>query len=342
MMRPLRAALIGCGRIGSTMADDPLLTGDIFTHGEAYVRSAMTELVAVCDADAGAAERGAARWDAGQAFDDVETMLRTASPEIVSVCTPDDSHYAVARQTLENADRLRGLLVEKPLAMNAADAEALIALARKRGVVLAAMKMRRYADNFTALRKLLKSGELGDVTGVTGWYTKGTKHNGVHWFDMLRMLAGEPVWVEAHDVLHEAGDDPTLDVIMGLENGALATLRAAAATSFTLFEMDILTERARVRLTDSGHRIDIDRARPSPRYSGYTELVPAKIDLGHRRDLVLHAVEDLVRAIRNDRPPASTGEDALAALRIAATALKSAETGARVALAPSNPDSNPS
>jgi hypothetical protein len=46
-----RAAVVGCGRIGSTLADDPLLAGDVMTHAEAYVVCPDTELVAVVDTD---------------------------------------------------------------------------------------------------------------------------------------------------------------------------------------------------------------------------------------------------------------------------------------------------
>ncbi|HLM69345.1 MAG TPA: hypothetical protein VK358_17530, partial [Longimicrobium sp.] len=60
--RPWRAALVGCGMIGSRFADDPRMRGDVFTHAEAYTRSERTELVAVCDAGAEAAAGCGARW----------------------------------------------------------------------------------------------------------------------------------------------------------------------------------------------------------------------------------------------------------------------------------------
>lgn len=328
----LRAALIGCGRIGSLMAEDPLLAGDVFTHAEAYVRSPFTELVAVCDRDPALAERCAERWNVAKAYDDIAAMLRQVQPDVISICTPDSTHFAVAQQVLQTAPSVRGMLCEKPLATSLAEAELLVEDARRRGVILAVSYMRRYAANIRALRSFLSSGELGEITAVTGWYTKGVLHNGSHWFDLLRMLAGAVSWVEAHDVLGEGGEDPTLDVLLGLESGALATLRAVRAEDFTLFEMDILTERGRIRLTDSGHAIDVYRAAPSSRYSGYVELIAEPHSFGHRRDQLLYAVDDLAQAVAEGRQPACTGHDGVAALRIGDAALEASRCGVRVGL----------
>jgi len=326
----LRAALIGCGKIGSLMADDPLLAGDVFTHAEAYVRSPASELVAVCDADPVFALRCAERWGVASVFHDVATMLAEAKPDVVSICTPDATHYSVARDVIDRGSSVRAVLCEKPLATSLEEAERLVAVAREKGKLLAVAYMRRYAANINALRAFLSSGQIGAIEGATGWYTKGVLHNGSHWFDLLRMLAGEVVWVEAQNTLREETPDPTLDVSLGLENGALATLRAARADNFTLFEMNLVTERGRVQITDSGHAIAVQRAAPSPRYSGYVELAPDLRQFGDRRDQLLHAVNDLASALAEGRAPACVGEDGLAASRIGAAAIEAARSGRRV------------
>ncbi|HYR11423.1 MAG TPA: Gfo/Idh/MocA family oxidoreductase [Longimicrobium sp.] len=330
-MTVLRAALIGCGKIGSGFADDPRMRGDVFTHAEAYARSARTELVAVCDAGPDAAAACGARWNA-PAFTSVGEMLERTRPEVVSVCTPDATHAAVLREVLAHPRAPRAVLCEKPLATELAQAEALVAEARARGVVLAVAYMRRHARNLQALRGWMRDGGMGEVRGVSGWYGKGTLHNGSHWFDLLRMLAGEVRWVRAVDTLGEGGADPTLDVLLGMENGALATLRATDASAFTVFEMDVMGSAGRALVTDSGHRIDVFRAGDSPRYSGYTELLSQAREFGDRRDPMLHAVDDLAQALETGRPPACTGEDGVAALRIGVAALEAARTGGAVSL----------
>jgi predicted dehydrogenase len=131
-----RAAVIGCGRIGSGFADDPLLAGDVYSHAEAYVRSPATQLVAVCDRDPAAAAECARRWGLSASFIEVKEILKEASPEIVSICTPDETHFEISRAALE-APSVRAVLCEKPLAMSLAEGEELARLAHETGKKLA-------------------------------------------------------------------------------------------------------------------------------------------------------------------------------------------------------------
>jgi predicted dehydrogenase len=324
-----RAALIGCGKIGSEYADDPLLQNDVFSHAGAYARCPRTRLIAVCDADPDRARRCAARWGVASQYGTVEALLDKEHPDLVSICTPDATHFEVARAVLDHPGRVKAVLCEKPVAVSLDEARDLLALARRRGVVLAVNYFRRHAVNLRALRDLRAAGRLGDVQAVTGLYTKGTLHNGSHWFDLLRFLVGEPDWVAATNPLGEPGPDPTLDVTLGIPGGSVATLRACASSHFTVFEMDIIGTKGRALILDSGHQIALFDASASPRYTGYRELRPVDHTLGHRRDVLLHAVEDLVEAVDTGNPPACTGQDGLIALQIALGALASARTGAR-------------
>jgi hypothetical protein len=82
------------------------------------------------------------------------------------------------------------------------------------------------------------------------------------------------------------------------------------------FEMDLLGTCGRIRISESGYRVERWRAGPSPRYAGYRELLPAPTAASDLRDVTLHAVRDLVRCVVRGTPPRCTGRDALAAIRI--------------------------
>jgi predicted dehydrogenase len=327
-----RAALIGCGKIGSEFADDPLMKGDVLTHAEAYTRCAETTLAAVCDVDPGRLARCGQRWGVEARYQSVQALMEAERPDLVSVCTPDASHYQVVRQVLTSQHVPRGVLCEKPLATSPERARELVELAHQKGVVLAVAYMRRFADNMRVLKTFLLDGKLGEVQAVNGWYTKGTLHNGTHWFDLLRFLVGEVIWVLGLDTLKEAGADPTLDVLLGLENGALASLRAASAQHYTIFEMEIFGTVGRVRLIDSCFQIELALAAPSPRYSGYVELAPALVNFGERKNLMLHAVEALAHCVRTGDRLACSGEDGLTALEIGWAAHESARLNQKVVL----------
>lgn len=327
-----RTALIGCGKIGSEFADDPLMSGDVFTHAEAYVKCPETELVAVCDSDPHKLEQCGDRWNVSQRYQSLSEMLENERLDIVSVCTPDATHYEILRTLLTNPLPLKAILCEKPFVSSNAEAEEVLRLAEQREVELAVVFMRRYAENIRNLKAFLNQGNLGSVQAINGWYTKGTLHNGSHWLDLVRFLFGGIEWVEATNELGEDGPDPTLDLLLGLSGGGVASLRACRAEHFTVFEMDIMTTRGRVQLLDSGYSIAVSEVQPSPRYSGYSELKSIPVTFGERRNVMLHAVEDLVSSLKTGNTSASNGLSALRTLKVCLAAQQAAQSGKRVLL----------
>jgi predicted dehydrogenase len=325
-----RAALIGCGRIGSEFADDPRVAG-VYTHAGAFAASAV-EFAAVCDVDAARAARCARRWGVAQAFTDVDAMLEQVRPAVVSVCTPDETHAAILRRVLASAD-VRAILAEKPLAQTTQDADALVRTARERGVVLAVNYSRRYSAGHARVREMIAAGRIGTVQAVSGFYTKGVLHNGTHWFDLARWLVGEIAAVQAFTPSSGVAD-PTLDVRVEFDNGAAGFLHGCAADAFAIFEMDVVGTEGRVRLVDAGHTVQIQAVGDSPHYSGYRALLPAQLHGGGFDDVLLHAVADLLDCLdgRAARPRCSAA-DGLAALRVAEAAMASAGHGRRVELA---------
>jgi predicted dehydrogenase len=325
--RVYSAALIGCGKIGSEFADDPLMRGDIFSHAEAYEVCPNTDLVAVVDTDPGKLERCGERWKVNRRIKSVRELMDNVHPEIVSVATPTTTHFGILTQLLSGERLPMAILCEKPLAARLYEAQRVVSMAQERGVLLVVMHMRRYATNMQNLRRFLDEGGIGELRGVSGWLTKGTVHNGTHWFDLLRYLIGEVEWVSARNTLHEPGDDPTLDVTMGMQNGMLATMRAAEHENFTICEMDIMGSRGRAQIIDSSYQVCISTAMPSPRYKGYVELTPSNMKMGDRKDVMLHAVQDVVHCLETGAVPRSTGQDGVEALRIGRAAHESARRG---------------
>jgi predicted dehydrogenase len=256
-------------------------------------------------------------------------MLKEQRPEIVSVCTPDSTHYELIRAVLCSPG-VRGVLAEKPLALEVEEAEELVELARSHSVVLAVNYSRRYSIPHVRLRDFIRSGRLGCVHLVLGLFTNGTLHNGTHWFDLVRFLVGEVDRVKAADRLREAGADPTLDVSLTCRGGALARLHACSMHDFTIFEMDLIGTRGRVRLTESCDVMETFGVVDGVPYAGYRGLVLRERTEGSIRDVLLTAVEDLVQCLDIGRQPQCTGEDGVQALRIALAARDAAASGAGV------------
>lgn len=326
--RPLRAALIGCGRIAIGHPDDhPALQAA--SHAAAYQACPDSELVAVCDARAEVAAAAGARLGV-PAFSDYRSLLAAVQPEVVSLCTPDDTHAAILAEVLLSPG-LRGVLAEKPLALEVAAASQLVATAAQRGVVLAVNYSRRYAPSQQALARRLAAGALGRINSVSGCYSKGIRHNGTHWFDWLRLLLGAaadgPAEVMAYPGGEDFGDDPSPQLMIHFASGLVAQLQAANHSAYSLFEIALSGDAGRLRIDQSGHRACWQPVIDSPLYAGYRTLADGSPEDTLMSNLLLHAVADLLAAIRDARPPACSGADALAALRLADAACRSLASG---------------
>ncbi len=313
-----RAALIGCGKIGSEFADDPRVEG-IYSHAGAYDACSKTTLAAVCDTDFERNQRCGQRWGVGACYSDPQQLLLEQQPEIVSICTPDPTHTSLLQLVLE-FPCVRAVLAEKPLALTVADAASLVDQARRRGVILAVNYIRRYASSHVQLKAFLASGGIGEIQSVQGSYTKGLFHNGTHWFDLARYLVGEIAEVRGIHSRVPSSEDPTLDVWLKFENGACGYLHGCDPACFTILEMDLLGTLGRIRIVDSGHRIKFYDVKESSHYSGYLNLSPREDLGGGFHDVLLNAVEDLVESLEQKRSPRCSGEDGLAALKVAAAA----------------------
>lgn len=328
MNRPLRAALIGCGNIASRLSSDAGTVG-VYTHAEAYKTCAETELVALCDLDDAALQECGERWQVAARYRDARQLLDEMRPEIVSICTPDATHYELALLAL-GAPGVRGVLIEKPLALDLAEARELAALAAERKMTVAVNHSRRYAASHQALREDLRTGRLGRIQSVGGIYTKGVLHNGTHWFDLLRFLAGEIVSARGFRRAGDAADDPTLDAVLELESGASAQLHGCDADCFSIFEMDIIGSAGRVRVVDFGHTFERFETAEDPRYAGYRSLRRVDSDDAGMRDTTLHAVRDLAACVSGGGTPRCSIDDAIRALEIAIAVKESAQTGVPV------------
>ena len=145
---PLRVGLIGYGLAGSVF-HAPLIasTDDLVLD---TVVTADAERRAQVHAEHGADLRTLATTD--------ELFRRADALDLVVVASPNRTHVPLARQALENG---LAVVVDKPLAGTAAEAEALADLADERGLLLSAFHNRRWDNDFRTVRSLVADAALG-------------------------------------------------------------------------------------------------------------------------------------------------------------------------------------
>ena len=142
----LKVGLIGYGFAGATF------------HAPVIEHCGRATLTAIATSQA---ERAQAHWPSAAIVPDVDALVARDDIDCVVIATPNDTHFALARRSLEAG---KHVVVDKPVALNAEDARALADLARERGLVFAPFHNRRWDGDFMTVRALLESGRLGRVT----------------------------------------------------------------------------------------------------------------------------------------------------------------------------------
>ncbi len=132
-----RIAVVGVGSFGRNHAR---VYGELAQERRQAGAAGQLELAAVVDGDRARAEAVAAEYGA-RAYSDVDALLAHERIDAASVAVPTNAHLAVARRLLE-ADI--DVLVEKPLAVDLPEADALIELACRHGRVAQAGHLERF------------------------------------------------------------------------------------------------------------------------------------------------------------------------------------------------------
>ncbi|MBI5095913.1 MAG: Gfo/Idh/MocA family oxidoreductase [Candidatus Hydrogenedentes bacterium] len=198
--KKFRVAFIGCGGISHT-------------HMAALATMPDVEVVAGVDIDPVRLKVFGDKWGVTKLYKDWKKMLKEIKPDGVSVCTPNGVHAAPAIDALNAGCHVIG---EKPMAMNPAECERMIAAAKKNKRKLATGFQYRYHPNTQFLKRMRDAGEFGDLMfvkcqalrrrGIPNWGVFGQKKLqgggpmidiGVHCIEMAHYFMGSPKPVAA-------------------------------------------------------------------------------------------------------------------------------------------------
>lgn len=194
MAKKIRVGIVGMGTIGPV-------------HADAYGASGQAEIVALCDLDEGKLKSHGDRLGVSQRFTDFRDLL-AADLDAVSVCVPNYVHRDVAVAALKAG---KNVLCEKPMAINARQAQQIADAAKKSKGILQIGMVNRQRPDAQALRKYIEEGVLGEIyhlravivrrrgiPGLGGWFTTKACSGGgpmidigVHLFDMAMFLGGQ-------------------------------------------------------------------------------------------------------------------------------------------------------
>jgi predicted dehydrogenase len=321
----LKFGLVGCGRVARK-------------HVDAIAETPGARLVAAYDAEAARAR------DLGvRACSSLDELL-ASDVDVVSILTPSGLH---AEHALRVAAAGKHVIVEKPMALRLADADAMIEACARAGVRLFVVKPTRYNAPVLRLREALDAGRLGkpvmgtvrlrwcrrqDYYDRDPWRGKVRLDGGVlmnqasHYVDLLAWLLGPVVSVSAMTATRVAQieTEDTATALLRFASGALGVVEATTATRPIDLEgsLSVLGERGSVVI--GGFSVD--------------ELVTWNFETPHADDDAIRAlrepprpghrafVQDVVATLRGERVPIVDGLEGRKSLEIIEAIYESART----------------
>lgn len=193
-MKRVKIGIIGAGNISRS-------------HMHGYQQLPNVDVVAVCDINEERAKSYAQEYGIPSFYSNLDEMLKNEELDGVSVCTWNNGHAPCSIAALKAGVNV---LCEKPLAMNAQEAEEMVKTAKEAGKLLMVGFVRRFGENTRLLKQLIDQGELGDIYYAKtscvrrcgnpgGWFSDKKRSGGgplidlgVHMIDLVRYLVGKP------------------------------------------------------------------------------------------------------------------------------------------------------
>lgn len=223
-MKKLRVGVIGLGFIGGL-------------HARIWAESDIAELAAVADVNGEAAARAAAQYGCAS-YTDYHELLQDPDIDAVDICVPEDFHVAPA---VAAAVAKKAILLEKPIAKTAAEAEEIQKAAQDNGVRLMIAHILKFDPRYVQLSEAIRSGRQGEISTLALKRTNSQAtpkrlrgkvsffyYMGIHdieWMlDYNRAARPVRVYCQASSVALKGLDTDAAFLTVTFDNGSVGTL----------------------------------------------------------------------------------------------------------------------
>lgn len=337
--KPLGLCVVGLGRAGG-----------IHLQSLAGLKDVI-DVVALVDEIPGRAAELAARYDVGAHYLSLAEALGDPRVEAVDICLPHDLHCATV---VKAAQAGKHIIVEKPMANTAAEADEMIAAAEAAGVTLMVGQSRRFFPAALESRRMVAEGQVGRLIHAhaayfglmeqpqSSWWSSASRAGGLmlalwggHIVDYLLWLFGRRparVYMEASNNNPRWEGEDELAITLGFGDGAFATA--------------VMSWNARTAPKEGPGSADWGASAFS--YDRFIVGTEGTLQLRDERELFLNgqsvlrdegadnfAIElrEFASAIREDREPIASGREVRPVVEVLEACRRSASEGAVVRLA---------
>lgn len=299
----LRLGVVGVGYLGRF-------------HARIYANMPAVELVGVADIDSGRAQEVAeqhrcrAYRDAGDLLDHVDA---------VSIVVPTVNHAAVARPFLERGVHM---LLEKPIAPTLAEAQELVELAERAGVIFQVGHLERFNAGIMELAGRVQQPRFLEVHRLGTFVDRATDVDVVtdlmiHDIDIVLSLVRSGIRNIAADGIPVITDQVDIaNARIEFENGAVANVTASRVSNKKLRRIRVFGNEHYYGLDYIEQKLEIVRAAPDEAGGKWPKIVTESLAVTPHPPLDTELAH-FVRSVQTGAPPLVNGRVGLEALRVA-------------------------
>jgi UDP-N-acetyl-2-amino-2-deoxyglucuronate dehydrogenase len=346
-----RTPSLGFGIIGVGMIAD--------LHAQAIAHTDGGKLVGVATRNADNARAFAQKHQLAFSTTSVDELLARPDIDVVCVTTPSGAHLEPA---LAAARAGKHLVIEKPIEITTERADELLRVADAAGVKVSPIFQARFGEGARTIKAALDAGRFGRLvlaSAYVKWHRSAAYYSGwkgslkldgggalinqaIHGIDLLQWFAGMPAevycWKTRRVYEHIEAED-TASAALKYPGGALGTIEATtAAWPGWQRRIEICGEKGSARLEDDHvsqwefrdeqPEDEAIRAKKVDAKMRSGAGAPGEISFeGHRRQ-----IQDLIDAVRENRPVAIDGHEARKAVALIRALYASADRGVPVKL----------
>ena len=342
-MKRTKVAILGAGFIANI-------------HLESYVRFVPeAEVVAVYSNVGEDAKAFAMTHGIPQSYDNLDRLLAESGADVIDICIPNFLHYEAC---MKAAAANKHIIIEKPLALTLEEADEMIDVCKRQGVLLMYAEQLCFTPKYERARALVESGAVGDVYMLkqserhsgphSAWfYNKETAGGGVMmdmgchalaWFRwMNKNNPVKSVYADMKTVMHDIECEDNTVAVLEFENGVTAVAENSWARHGGMDDrIEIYGDKgvlyADLFKGNSSLTYSIDGYDYASEKAGSTKGWTFTIFEEAYNQGYPHELQHFISCVREGKQPLVTGEDGRDVLELIYAAYESARTGAKVHL----------
>lgn len=252
MTKPIRFGILGCGRI----VRRGLIPG--------ITESPAAELAALASLRSGVATQLACESGAAKAYDSYEALIDDPNIDAIYIPTTGETHHV---WTLRAAKAGKHVLCEKSLATTVAQAEEMVDVCRKAGVILQEAFMWRHHPRSKQVKRLLAEGAIGELRLICAhfsfsvdrqdWRLDPTRGGGAVWdigcygVNASRHFVGaEPDTIHARGEFGPNGVNTAMQIALRFPGNVLANIDCSFDAAYRC-EVELVGTAGTITLPDS-------------------------------------------------------------------------------------------